>query len=287
MATWGRYTESPTGLEGEIWSGRIFRPRYFCDDPSIGTPIAMFTNKPPVCHLILTPRVQTLGQPVAWDISPSGSATSTISTFSIDWGGDTDIGDLSGELWASDPKTGNVVYDDPGEYTVEAFVVDLLGAESQHCISTVEIVEPDERVYIPTTDLGVFVSDNGSTPAASNTGLSGDQLKLRALRVHPDYADLASNQQHVWIATKDGLSYSTDGAATWASINKTVLGVPANSAADSPAPASTDLDQIDLCFCPQDPRRVYLLRVTTTPKRTWLYRSDDYGASWENTQVNI
>ena len=284
MATWDRYTESPTGLQGEIWSGRAFTPRYYCDDPTVGL---SYVVKPPVCHLILTPRVQTLGQAIAWDISGSGSATSTISTFSIDWGGDTDIGDLSGELWASDPKTGNVVYDDLGTYAVQAFVVDLLSTKSQICISTVEIVEPDERVYAGTTDLGVFVSDNGSTPAASNTGLSGDQLKLRSLRVHPAYADLESDQQHVWIATKDGVSYSTDGGSNWSNISKATLGTPVNTAADSPAPASADLDQIDLAFDPQDSRRVYLLRVTTTPRRAWLYMSDDYGVSWSNTQVGI
>ena len=282
--SWERYTESPTGLEGEIWSGRIFSARYFCDE-DVGSPISLYTNKPPVCHLILTPRVQYLGSAISWDISPSGSATSTISTYTIDFGGGG-VSNITGAAWAG-AKTGSVTYNAVGVYTINAFVTDLLGTKSQICISTVEIVEPDERVYIGTTGLGVSVSDNGSTPAASNTGLSGDQLKLRALRVHPAYADLASNQQHVWIATKDGMSYSTDGAAMWANISKATLGDPNNTAGDSPAPVTADLDQIDLCFCPQDPRRVYLLRATTTPKRTWLYMSDDYGASWENTQVNI
>ena len=282
MATWDRYTESPTGLEGEIWSGRIFSARYYCDDPTVGL---SYVVKPPVCHLILTPRVQTLGQAVAWDISPSGSATSTISTYTIDFGGGG-VSNITGATWAG-AKTGSVTYNATGVYTINAFVTDLLGAESQHCISTVEIVEPDERVYIGTTDLGVFVSDNGSTPAASNTGLSGDQLKLRSLRVHPAYADLESDQQHVWIATKDGVSHSTDGGSNWSNISKATLGTPVNTAADSPAPASADLDQIDLAFDPQDSRRVYLLRVTTTPRRAWLYMSDDYGVSWSNTQVGI
>src|SRR3990172_171099 len=269
--SWERYTEGPTGIEGEIWSGRAFTPRYYCDDPTVGL---SYVVKPPVCHLILTPRVQTLGQAIAWDISPSGSATSTISTYSINFGGGG-VSNITGASWAG-AKTGSVTYNATGVYTINPFVTDLLGAESQHCISTVEIVEPDERVYIGTTDLGVFVSDNGSTPAARNTGLSGDQLKLRALRVHPAYADLAGNQQHVWIATKDRVSYSTDGAATWANISKATLGTPVNTAEDSPAPATADLDQIDLAFDPQDSRRIYLLRVTTTPRRAWLYMSDNY-----------
>ena len=178
-----------------------------------------------------------------------------------------------------------MTYNAVGTYTVEAFVTDLLGTESQHCISTIEIVETEERAYVGSTDLGVFVMIDGATPVASNTGLSGDQLKLRALRLHPAYADLTGDQQHVWAATKDGVSYSTDGAANWVNISKATLGEPVNTVADSPAPVTADLDQLDICFCPQDQRRVYLYRFTVTPKRVWEYVSDDYGLTWGNTQV--
>jgi len=285
MAALDRYLESPTGLEGEIWSGRLFRARFMCDDPTVGASIAIYSTKPPVCHLILTPRVQTLASATAWDISPSGSATSTISTYTIDFGGGG-VANITGAAWAG-AKTGTVTYNAIGSYTVEAFVTDLLGTTSQHCVSTVEIVLPEERTYIGTTDLGVFIMIAGATPVASNTGLTGDQLKLRALRVHPAYADLPGSQQHVWIATKAGVSYSTDGAATWTNITEATLGTPVNTAADSPAPTAADLDNIDIAFCPQDSRRVYLLRTWASPKRAWLYKSDDYGASWSNTQIFV
>ena len=186
-----------------------------------------------------------------------------------------------------DPTSGNVIYDDLGTYTVEAYVKDVLTTESQHVFITVEIVLPDERAYIPSTDLGVFVMIDGATPVASNTGLSGDQLKLRPLRLHPAYADLTGSKQHVWVATKDGVSYSTDGAANWTNISKADLGTPVNTAEDSPAPATADLDQLDVCFDPQDPARVYIVRFTTTPERTWLYKSDDYGESWSNVQAGL
>jgi hypothetical protein len=233
--------------------------------------------------------VQLLGEPIAWDIGDSFSATDTVDLFYIDWGGATDIGDLTAKDFNVDPTSGDVVYDAIGTYTVEAYVVDVLTTESQHVFITVEIVEAetDSRVYIPTTDTGVFVSDNGSTPAVSNTGQSGDQLKLRALRLHPAYADLPSGQQHVWIATKDGVSYSTDGAATWTNISKATLGTPVNTAADDPAPATADLDQLDIAFDPQDDRRVYVVRFTTTPARTWLYVSQNYGASFSNTRAEV
>jgi hypothetical protein len=172
-----------------------------------------------------------------------------------------------------------------GTYTVEAFVTDVLTTESQHVFITVEIVEPIDRLYIPTSDSGVFVSDNGAEPVASNTGLSDDQLLIRALRLHPAYADLPAQQQHVWIATADGVSYSTDGAANWTNISKATLGAPENAAEDDPAPATGDLDQIDIGFDAQDQRRVYVMRTTAT--RTWRCMSQDYGTTWENEQVSI
>lgn len=285
MAAWDRWRGAgETGIEGEIWSGRVFTPRFYCDDPTVGAAIAIYATKPPVCHLILTPRVQYLGQAIAWDISNSRSATSTISTYDIDWGGATDIGDISGALWTGD-KDGSVVYDALGTYTVEAFVTDVLSKESQHVFITVEIVEPVKRLYIGTVDAGVFVSDNSGTPAASNSGLSGDDLKLRAIRLHPAYAELPAAQQHVWIVTKTGLAYSVDGAATWTKITEATLGTPANTAGDDPAPATGDLDQIDIAFDPQDERRIYLLRTWASPKRAWIYFSEDYGVSWENYQI--
>lgn len=283
---WTRYASNTTGWEGEIWLGRIFTPRFYCCS-DIDSPIQLYAEKPPVAHLSLVPRVQFLGEAIAWDIGDSYSPTDTVDLFYIDWGGGTDIGDLSGEDFNVDPTSGSVVYDDLGTYTVEAYVKDVLTTESQHVFITVEIVEPEERAYIGTTDLGVFVMVNGATPVASNTGLSGDQLKLRALRVHPAFADMLGAQQHVWIATKDGVSYSTDGGATWTNITEATLGTPVNSASDNPAPTAADLDNIDLAFDSQDSRRVYLLRTWASPKRAWLYLSTDYGASWSSTQVGF
>ncbi len=83
------------------------------------------------------------------------------------------------------------------------------------------------------------------------------------------------------------MSYSTDGAGTWTNIAESALGTPANSAADSPAPTAADLDNIDIAFDSQDDRRIYLLRTWASPKRAWLYVSDDYGVTWANTQVGI
>lgn len=280
MATWDRYKNKITSFETRSYLGPAFYIRSFCDDPTGTT----YLSKPPVCKLKLTPVVQFATTNIAWDISGSASATGTIDTFDITWGGATDIGDLAAQDWSADPKTGNVQYDNTGTYTVIATVTDTLGKQSSPCKITVTIVEREQRVYIGATDAGVFILTPDTLPAAANNGLSGDYLKIRALRAHPAYADLQTGQQHLWAATAGGVAYSIDGATNWTTISPDTLGAPANDAGDDPAPVTGDLDQIDLCFDPQNDRRVYLLRTTAT--RTWLYYTDDYGPTWNNEQVS-
>ncbi len=284
MATWDRYTGNQTSFEVESWVGSVFTPRFFCDDPAaLGV---TYLEKPPVCKLKLTPAVQFVNTNIAWDASESGSATGTIDTFDIEWGGATDIGDLTAQDWASDPKTGNVQFTGTGIYTVTFTVTDTLGIKSAPCKTQVWIVDYVnlQRLYIATTDGGVYILTPASGPDAANTGLSGNDLNIRSLRLHPAYKSLPVTQHHLWACTEAGLIYSTDGAATWILIPKANLGAPANDAGDSPAPVTGDLDQIDVAFDPQDAARVYLTRTTAT--RTWLYYSDDYGVTWSNEQVS-
>lgn len=285
MATWDRYKNTnPTGLEIRVRSGGTFHPRSYCDDPTLG-PVGIYVAKEPVCKLSMTPNPQFSNTNIAWDISDSVSSTGTIDTFDIAWGGTTDIGDLADQAWASDPKTGNVQYTTPGTYTVTATVTDLLGKTSKEAKLTVTIIELEATAYIGTTDGGLFTLTPTAGPTAANTGLSGDQLKFRAVHIHPAYKDLASNQIHLWACTADGVSYSADGGGSWTNISKATLGAPENAAGDDPAPATADLDQIDIAFDPQDVNRVYLRRGTAT--RTWLYWTEDYGANWDNESVGL
>lgn len=279
--SWERYTSKVTSLETRSYLGPAFYIRSFCDDPTGTT----YLSKPPVCKLKLTPRTQFANVNIAWDISGSRSATGTIDTFDIDWGGTTDIGDLAGQLWASDPKTGNVQYTTVGKWVASATVTDTLGKKSAPCKVEVNIVTRDQRLYIGTTNGGLFILTPTTGPTASNTGLSGNHPNFRALHVHPAYADLQTEQQHLWAATGDGVAYSVDGGANWSVISKTTLGAPENAAADSPAPVTADLDQIDLWFDPANQNVIYLLRTTAT--RTWVYKSGDYGATWTNNQVGL
>ncbi len=287
--TWERYTgATQTGLEVIAWTGPIFNPRSYCDDPTVGV-VGIYIAKAPVCHLKLTPRTQFENTNIAWDISASGSTTSTIATFDITWGGTTDIGDLAAQSWGG-AKSGNVQFTTAGIYTVEATVTDLLGAVSSPSKQTIYIaIGPGPIAYIAaigSTNQGVYVHTNAGGLVSASSGLAGGYLNIRAIRLHPAYKDLPTAKQHIWIATEDGVAYSTTGATTWTTVSKADLGTPANTVGDSPAPATAALDQIDIAFDPQDPQRVYVFRGITTPNlRTWLYYSEDYGATWNNNQI--
>lgn len=288
MATWDRYKNTEaTGLELSLYSGATFYPRSYCDDPTLGA-IGVYVTKEPFCKLKLTPVVQFINTDIAWDISQAGSTTSTVDEFSIEWGGTTDIGDLTAQDWSSDPKTGNVQYTSAGTYLVEAYVDDLLGSRSKRCKATVQIINEYVnlgRAYVGTTNGGLFILTPDGAVAAANTGLTGNHVNFRSVRLHPAYRELPAGQQHLWAATQDGLAYTVDGATSWTLIAKADLGTPENAAADSPAPATADLDQIDVWFDEQDAARVYALRTTAT--RAWLYYTDDYGSSWSNEQIGI
>lgn len=286
MATWDRYKNRITGLELRSRTGSIFYPRSYCDDPTIG-PVNIYVKKAPVCKLKVTPVTQFTSVAINWDISQSRSATSTIGTFDISFD-DGGAGDLSGQDWSTDPKTGTKSYSSTGKYVITASVTDLIGTESEEVQVEVNIVQyvALQRCYVFTTDGGLFILTPSGGPTAANPGLTGNHTNMRAGHVHPAYADLPVAQQHLWAATQDGVAYTVDGAANWTPVSKATLGTPANDAGDSPAPATADLDQIDLAFDPQDPDRIYVTRTTISPERTWVYVSDDYGETWSNVQVS-
>ncbi len=280
--TWERYKSNITSFEVELRIGKVFYLRSYCDDTSGTT----YITKPPVCKLKLAPVVQFSETNIAWDISQSVSATGTIDTFDIDWGGPTDIGSLSSQNWASDPLTGNVQYTAESVYTVTASVTDTLGVKSKEQKVEVRIEALNmQRVYISTIDGGIFTLTPGTEPLAANEGLTGGHLNIRSMRMHPAYKGLPLNEQHLWCATEDGVTFSLDGAISWSVISEATLGTPTNTVGDAPAPSASDPDNIDIAFDPQDLRRVYLLRTTAT--RSWLYLTDDYGTTWSNTQAVV
>ena len=283
--TWERYKSNITSFETETLIGKVFNIRSYCDDTSGTT----YITKGPVCKLIVTPSIQFTETNLAWDISNSVSATGTVDTYSINFGGPTDTGNISAASFAG-AKTGNIQYTAPGTYTIVSSVVDTLAAKSKECKQEIRILQPNtyiatQRVYISTIDGGVFILQPGQIPFTSNSGLTGNHINIRAMRMHPNFKRLPASQQHLWCATQDGVALSTNGATTWTVVSEATLGTPTNTAGDAVAPTATDPDNIDIAFDPTDQRRVYLLRTTAT--RTWLYLTDDYGSTWSNTQIEL
>jgi hypothetical protein len=289
---WERYTNKETGFEVKVELGNVFQSRFFCDDPTSG----VFTTKAPVAKLIMTPIVQFVNTNIAWDVSNSRSNTGTIDTFDLKFGGGG-ASDLTGQDWAVDPLTGNVQYTTVGTYQATLTVTDTLGNRSQAAKQTINIIDlyATSRVYIATSDTGMFTYDPGGTPVTANTGLSGQDLGINMGVLNPHYATLSKAQQHYWLCNGNGLAFSTDGCATYTKITKATLGDPTNTAGDGTPPETDDLAEVGIAFDPQDISRVYVLRVTdvvwnaSNDPRVFVYFADDYGVSgtWTSFGVGV
>ena len=290
MAVWDRYKTNTTGLEIIAQKGKRFTPRFYCDDTSG----IVYVTKAPVAVLKLTPNTQFINTNIAWDVSESVSATGTIDTFDLIFGGGG-ASDLTGQDWSVNPLTGNVQYTSTGTFTVTLTVTDTGGNVSQPAKQIVNIVDIQgiSKVYIATDDTGIFTYLPGGTPVTANTGLSGGDLNVNDGRLNPNFSHLAIGQHHYWITNDNGLAFSVNGCASYTKITKATLGNPTNTAGDGSPPDTDDLDEIALGYCPQDNRRVYLVRVTNATwnasfdPRVFLYFTDDYGTTWLNFGVGI
>lgn len=288
MATWDRYKTNVTGFETRALVGSNFTPRFYCDDAT-----TVYTTKAPVAHLKLTPIVQFINTNIAWDVQQSNSATGTIDTFDLTFGGGGAT-DLTGQDWAVDPLTGNVQYTSTGIYTVTLYVTDTLGNRSQADKQTVFIVTQQgiSRGYIATDDKALWIQ-SGATTTQKAGSLAGTDLQFTSGALNPHFVHLAVGNHHYWAATPVNLVYTVDGGETYSTITPATLGDPTNTAGDGSPPDTDDLDNIAVTFDPKDPRRIYLLRATDSTwnasfdPRVFLYWSDDYGAAWSSVGVGI
>lgn len=290
MATWDRYKNKETGFEIRSFVGANFQPRFYCDDPDGG----VYTTKAPVAKLKMTPVVQFINTNIAWDVSESDSASGTIDTWDLNFGGGG-ASNLTAQDWSTDPKTGNVQYTTVGTYTAQLTMTDTGGNVSQSAKLTINIVDTIglAKAYIVTSDSGVFTYVPGGSPTAANTGLSGGDLNNASGKLNPHSKHLGNSQHHHWSVSDNGLVYSVDGRATNSTISKATMGNPTNTAGDASPPTTSDLDEAAITFDPQDWRRVYVLRVTdatwnaSNDPRAFLYWSDDYGATWSSFGIGV
>lgn len=292
MATWERYTSNITGFETRAYTGKVFNPRHYCDDPSGG----VYTTKNPVAKLSMTPTVQFINTNIAWDVSESDSASGTIDTFDITWGGTTDIGDLSAQDWSVDPLTGNVQYTTAGTYTATLYVTDTGGLRSQAATVTIDIVDTVAlaRAFIYATDganqVAWYYDPGGSPDKLPRTGLGIDWtnaagMTLNSGILNPQFAVLATTAQHLWLSSTAGTARSVDSGTTWQDLDGN-FDDPTNSAADGTPPTYDDLDAQAVQFDAQSPQRVYSLQATdstwngSNDPRIYLYWSDNYGGGY-------
>ena len=244
----------------------------------------------------MTPTVQLINTNIAWSVSASRSATGTIDTFDLTFGGGG-ASDLAGQDWSVDPLTGNVQYTTVGQYTATLYVTDTLSNRSQAATLTIDIVDVAgiAKVYIATSDTGIFTYLPGGTPVTANAGLSGGDLNVNSGKLNPNFEGDPVGQQHYWFGNDNGIAFSTDGAATWTEISKAALGDPTNTAGDGSPPDTDDLEEIAMAYDPQDIRRVYCLRVTDATwnasfdPRAYLYWNDNYGkaGNWLSFGIGV
>ncbi len=276
------YTGNFSILETLADRGGNFQIRSYCDDATV-----VYLTKPPICKLDLDPRAQGANLDIAWDVASSRAPTGTIDTFTILWGGSTDIGDLVDQDWASDPLSGDVQYTAEGRFIVTTTVTDTLGVTSAPCKQVVQIGATTTNVFIliGTSDKGIWLyTQEDDLMIERNNGLTLDFLEVRGLVIHPLTDTLPLNQVIAWIATLGGPANTLNGGTSWVTIAKNDMGVPTNDAGDSPAPVIGDLEVIDVSLDPVNPNIVSFLLVDPLT-RAWVYTTTDSGTSWNNVQA--
>ncbi len=276
------YTGNFSLFESVADIGANFQIRSYCDDGTV-----VYLTKPPVCKLLLDPRTQGANINIAWDISNSRAPTGTIDSFTIQWGGSTDIGDLIAVDFGTGPTSGNVQYTSEGRFTVRATVIDTLGVRSKPCAQVVQIGASQTNVFVllvtDSAGFWVYTLENNAMVQRSN-GLTGLFLDGRGLAIDPLTDAFPLNQVVVWLATIGGPAVTTDGGLNWATIDKATMGVPVNDAGDSPAPTLAGLEIVDVMLNPTIPSEVSFLLIDVT-ERTWVYTTTDFGTSFSNVQA--
>ncbi len=259
--------ENVQGGRLSIYRGVQVHPQFYCciSGTSIGV------AKDPVAMLHLSAGRVCIGDAITADYSLSWSPSSTIATWSIDWGD----GNVSGAAW---PGAGTVAHPGGGyaldiTYTVTLTVTDLLGATG---IAQVQV----EVIDCTVAEIDLFAGCGDSGPWKTETGglawSDVDYGVLDGVRIHDlkaNWFTIGTESVEVWTATEDGVYTSTAGSV-WV---RKALPLPGAYLVE-PMPVAITCSKYD-------PLEVYVL-ATSEAGVSWLYRTVDAGETWTYIEIS-
>lgn len=258
--------------EMEVVLGPIVSPRFFCCSAGNVTGV----EKEPVAVINITPSVICVNDSISYNGSASYDPDGTVTAYLWNFGDGTPTSTLA---------SGTHQYTAAGTYTVTLKVTDGTGLQGSASAQVVVNESLVTDIFLGHKSAGChyqeFDSCSGGTWESRNTGLTGNWLNIRDLKLNPFTKYGPVGTRHVWIATQAGVAMSEDDMVTWTLF--TSMPTPRNEKGDSTAPTVSDLDWYCIAFNPKYGNEVYVLAGTTT--RAWIYRTEDYGDSWDNWQV--
>jgi len=256
--------------EMEVILGPVVSPRFFCCTAGNVTGVV----KEPVAVISLTPTVICVNDSVTYDGRSSYDPDGTVTSYSWSFG----------DGGSSNASNGTHQYTSAGTYTVTLTVTDGTGLQGSAYAQVVVNTSLVTDIFIGHKSAGVFYMEysscSGGTWESKNTGLTGNWLNVRDMKIDP--ATKYDYVKTLWIATQAGVARSTDEGTSWTQFT---MSTPENDAGDSPAPAVSDLDWYCIAFNPAYEDEVYVLAGSAT--RVWVYWTDDYGTTWYNWQVRF
>lgn len=266
-----RLKTTEMAFDTTVISGPIVSPRFFCC--TAGNVVGV--TKEPVAVITLTPTVICLGDAMAYDGTSSFDPDGAIANYLWAFGdGNTSVA-----------GSGNHTYAATGTYVVTLRVTDGTGLHGTAIVRVIVIDCDAEGVlaselFVGHKTAGAFYRSMTGAWAARNTGLTGNWLNIRDLKLSPHYKFGPSTTRHAWVATQAGVAHSEDDMVTWA-LHYTDMSDPVISESGGSAVAKADLDWYCIAFSPYKDE-VFILAGTAT--RAWIYWTDDYGVTWDSWQ---
>lgn len=264
-----RLQSSRAAFEARVVLGPIVSPRFFCCTAGNEAGVV----KDPVAIINLSQTTICLNDSITYDgrssYDPDGTVTSYYWTF--------------GDGTTSSAANGTHQYLALGTFTITLTVTDGTGLQGS-AYGQVNVIDctnpPWFEIYLGHRSAGPYHFSTAGVWTSRSTGLTGQWLNIRCLRMNPFKKYGMFGSREIWIATQAGVAYSIDDMATW---NQVTMPNPRNTAGDFPAPQVSQLDWYCISFNPMYDNEIYILAGTAT--RTWVYWTEDSSSTWDSWQV--